>query len=205
MANSDQLRKKRGALRTGVTDERNLEHEVEIGQDYSARDRLQERQQPTRTHAQASVCGSSKLDLPNSVDAMDQVRQQRQSPIVLLRIQIPTFDANLREWQAFWDYYDATIHQNNDLPRIKKLKYLLTYLTGSDMRSIKGIRLAKQNYDLAIKTLTDQFGRRDLLINEDVYHLSALIPAKSSSDVPKLCTLPDNGQFRLSPLEGIVV
>ncbi|KAH7935337.1 hypothetical protein HPB52_006417 [Rhipicephalus sanguineus] len=132
MANSDQLRKKRGALRAGVTraltqltdllqqtdpdlsevsvqvdylkdresalstlddamlaltDEENLDREVETAQDYSdkisyaiarAKYWLQERQQATRTHAQASGSGSSNLELPNSVDAPDQVREQRQ-------------------------------------------------------------------------------------------------------------------------------
>ncbi|XP_037525616.1 uncharacterized protein LOC119402539 [Rhipicephalus sanguineus] len=259
MANSEQLRKKRGALRAGVTpaltqltdllqqtdpdhsevsvqvdylkdresalstlddailaltDEENLDREVETAQDYSdkisyaiarAKYWLQERQQATRTHAQASGSGSSKLELPNSVDAPDQVREQRQRSVVLPRLQIPTFDGNLREWQPFWDHYDATIHQNDELPRIEKFKYLLTYLTGSAKRSIEGIRLAEQNYDLAIKTLTDRFGRRDLLINEHVDHLLALIPVKSSSDVAKLRTLHDNVQFRVSALEGLGV
>ncbi|KAH7940360.1 hypothetical protein HPB52_023547 [Rhipicephalus sanguineus] len=164
MANSDRLRKKRGALRTGVTralaqlmdllqetnpdlsegsvqldylkdegsalsilddavlagtDEDNLDREVETAQDYSdkvsgalvrAKYQLEGRHQATRTHAQASGSESSNIDLPNSVDAPDQ---------------------------AIWDHYDATIHQNNKLPRIEKFKYLLTYLTGSANGSLK--------------------------------------------------------------------
>ncbi|KAH7973045.1 hypothetical protein HPB52_020792 [Rhipicephalus sanguineus] len=72
-------------------------------------------------------------------------------------------------------------------------------------RSIEGIRLAQQNYDLAIKKLTGRFGRRDLLINEPVDQLLALIPVKSSSDVAKLRTHHDSVQFRVSALEGLGV
>ncbi|XP_037503227.1 uncharacterized protein LOC119378052, partial [Rhipicephalus sanguineus] len=259
MVNSDQLRKKRGALRTGVTraltqlpdllqqtdldlsevsvqldylkdresalprladallavtDEDNLDSKVETAQVYRdkisyalacAKYWLQERHQATRTHAQASGSGSSNLELLNSVDALDQVREQRQRSVILPRLQIPTFDGNLGEWQAFWDHYDATIHQNNELPRIEKFKYLLTYLTGSAKWSIEGIWLAEQNYELAIKTLTGRFGGRDLLINEYVDQLLALILVKSSSDVAKLRTLHDNVQSRVSALEGLGV
>ncbi|KAH7943590.1 hypothetical protein HPB52_009381 [Rhipicephalus sanguineus] len=146
MANSDQLRKKRGALRAGVTraltqltdllqqtdpdlsevsvqvdylkdresalstlddailaltDEENLDREVETAQDYSdkisyaiarAKYWLQERQQATRTHAQASGSGSSNLELPNSVDAPDQTPEDRirraKDLLTFLRIQV---------------------------------------------------------------------------------------------------------------------
>ncbi|KAH7983790.1 hypothetical protein HPB52_014359 [Rhipicephalus sanguineus] len=146
MANSDQLRKKRGALRTAVTraltqltdllqqtdpnvsevsvqldylkdresalsrlddailavtEEDDLDREVETAQDYSdkisyalacAKYWLQERHQATRTHAQASGSGSSNLELPNSVDAPDQTPEDRirraKDLLTFLRIQV---------------------------------------------------------------------------------------------------------------------
>ncbi|KAH7962143.1 hypothetical protein HPB52_014645 [Rhipicephalus sanguineus] len=146
MANSDQLRKKRSALRTGVTraltqltdllqqtdpnisevsvqldylkdrestlsrlddailavtEEDDLDREVETTQDYSdkisyalarAKYWLQERHQATRTHAQASGFGSSNLELPNSVDAPGQTPEDRirraKDLLTFLRIQV---------------------------------------------------------------------------------------------------------------------
>ncbi|KAH7957448.1 hypothetical protein HPB52_019078 [Rhipicephalus sanguineus] len=68
---------------------------------------------------------------------------------------------------------------------------------------MEGIRLAEQNYDLAIKILTDRFGRRDLLVNEHVDHLLTLSPVKSPSEVLKLRILHDNVQFHVSALEEL--
>lgn len=65
----------------------------------------------------------------------------------------------------------------------RKIQDLFTYITGSAKRSIEGIRLAEQNYDIAIKTLTDRFGRRDIFINEHIDNLLTLTPVKSSSEV----------------------
>ncbi|XP_037505817.1 uncharacterized protein LOC119382165 [Rhipicephalus sanguineus] len=259
MANSDQLRKKRGAIRAGVTraltlltdllqqpdpdasqisghmdylkdrekalsqldgvilattDEQNLDQEVGTAQEYNenilyavsrAKFWLQERERNAGTQARATEPGPSYLGSPNSGDAAGQVREHRQRSVQLPKLQIPTFDGSLRGWQSFWDHFDATIHKNAELPRIEKFKYLLTYLTGSAKRAIEGIRLAEQNYDLAIKTLTDRFGRRDLLVNDHIDHLLALSPVKCSSEVPKLRLLHDNVQFHVSALEGLGV
>ncbi|KAH7975612.1 hypothetical protein HPB52_003705 [Rhipicephalus sanguineus] len=56
-----------------------------------------------------------------------------------------------------------------------------------------------------IMTLTERFGRRDLLINEHIDHLLALPPVKSSADVDKLRLLYDKVQFRVSALTGLGV
>ncbi|XP_037503466.1 uncharacterized protein LOC119378375 [Rhipicephalus sanguineus] len=92
-----------------------------------------------------------------------------------------------------------------DLLPIEKFKYLLSYLSGVAKRAIEGIRLTEDNYAIAIRTLTERFGRRDLLINEHIDHLLALPPVKSSADVDKLRLLYDKVQFRVSALTGLGV
>ncbi|KAH7957252.1 hypothetical protein HPB52_016642 [Rhipicephalus sanguineus] len=77
-----------------------------------------------------------------------------------------------------------------------------TLLNSYSKRAIEGIRLTEDNYAIAIRTLTERFGRRDLLINEHIDHLLALPPVKSSADVDKLRLLYDNVQFRVSALTG---
>ncbi|KAH7931796.1 hypothetical protein HPB52_025291 [Rhipicephalus sanguineus] len=73
-----------------VTEEDNLDHKVEMAQDdkisYAiarAEFWLQEREQATRTHAQASGPRSTNLDLPNSVDAPDHVKEQHHRSVAL--------------------------------------------------------------------------------------------------------------------------
>ncbi|KAH8039076.1 hypothetical protein HPB51_005015 [Rhipicephalus microplus] len=81
---------------------------------------LQGRQQATTTHAEGSVAGSSNADLPRNVYDPNHAKKPRHRLVVLPRLQIFTFDTNLRDWQAFWDHYDATIHQIPYLPCIEK-------------------------------------------------------------------------------------
>ncbi|XP_037515412.1 uncharacterized protein LOC119391836 [Rhipicephalus sanguineus] len=129
----------------------------------------------------------------------------RHRTVVLPKLQIPTSSGALRDWQSFWDHFSATIHLNDELLQIEKFKYLLSYFTGAAKRAIEGIRLTEDNYSIAIKTLTQRFGRRDLLINEHVDHLLALAPVKSSAEVEKLRLLFDKVQFRVSALTGLGV
>ncbi|KAH7940220.1 hypothetical protein HPB52_022497 [Rhipicephalus sanguineus] len=170
-----------------TTGEEKLDQEVETAHDDNekipcavsrAKFWLRDHERTARTQAGASEPGPSNLGSPNFGDATGQ---------------------------PFWDHFDATIHKNTELPRIEKIRHLLTCLTGSPKQAIKGIRLAEQNYDLAFKTLTDRSGRPDLLVNEHVDHLFTLSTVKSSSEVLKLRLLHGNVQFHVSALEGLGV
>ncbi|KAH7986454.1 hypothetical protein HPB52_024962 [Rhipicephalus sanguineus] len=119
------------------------------------------------------------------------VRTPRYRSVALPTLQVPTYAGDLRQWQEFWDHYSATIHENTELPPIEKFKYLLTYLTGAAKRAIEGIRLADNNYEIAVITLKERFGRQELLVNEHIDQLLALSPVRSSKEVEKLRVLHD--------------
>ena len=42
----------------------------------------------------------------------------------LPKLQLPVFDGNLQQWQEFWDIYKATIHEQQTMPAVSKLRYL---------------------------------------------------------------------------------
>ncbi|KAH7978651.1 hypothetical protein HPB49_006286 [Dermacentor silvarum] len=63
------------------------------------------------------------------------------SRVALPNVHIPTFSGERRDWQGFWDQYQASIHGNGSLSKIDKFKYLLTYLSGSAKTAFQGIRL----------------------------------------------------------------
>ncbi|KAH7935198.1 hypothetical protein HPB52_004786 [Rhipicephalus sanguineus] len=168
---------------------------------------------PEATLPNADVAGAGSSAHTEVTDAAPRVTEVTPGPatvprhraVVLPKLQIPTFSGALRDWQTFWDHFSATIHRNEDLLPIEKFKYLLSYLSGVAKRAIEGIRLTEDNYAIAIRTLTERFGRRDLLINEHIDHLLALPPFKSSADVDKLRLLYDKVQFRVSALTGLGV
>ncbi|KAH7951754.1 hypothetical protein HPB52_012518 [Rhipicephalus sanguineus] len=168
---------------------------------------------PEATLPNADVAGAGTSAHTEVTDAAPRVTEGTPGPatvprhrtVVLPKLQIPTFSGALRDWQTFWDHFSATIHRNEDLLPIEKFKYLLSYLSGAAKRAIEGVRLTEDNYAIAIRTLTERFGRRDLLINEHIDHLLALQPVKSSADVDKLRLLYDKVQFRVSALTGLGV
>lgn len=134
------------------------------------RTRVEFATRPANTsHAIAGDSGTG--DRPNEASDVT-LRQPAVPPVVtstrfaaLPKLHIPTFSGDRRNWQAFWDHFGATIHSNLALVRIEKFKYLTSYLTGKAKAVIEGIRLAEANYDVAISTLTAQFGRADLLVD----------------------------------------
>lgn len=123
----------------------------------------------------------------------------------LPRLQIPNFSGDRRDWQGFWDQFESSIHSNATLPRIEKFKYLLSYLTGPAKDAIEGIRLADDNYDFAVKIITNRFGRKDLLVDDHLDKLLALEPVRNSADTDKLRVLYDTVTFRINALEGLGV
>ncbi|XP_077551846.1 uncharacterized protein LOC144166061 [Haemaphysalis longicornis] len=99
----------------------------------------------------------------------------------------------------------VTIHDNVELTKIEKFKYLLTYLIGDARRAIEGIRLSEANYDVAVSALVQRFGRPELLINEHIDQLLAFTPIRSSMDIDRLRELYDKVHFRVSALEALGV
>ncbi|XP_077561636.1 uncharacterized protein LOC144177928 [Haemaphysalis longicornis] len=75
---------------------------------------------------------------------------------------------------GFWDQFEFSIYSNATLPRIKKFKYLLSYFTGPTKDAIEGIRLADDNYNFAVNIITNRFGRKDILVDDQLDKLLAL-------------------------------
>ncbi|KAH8018312.1 hypothetical protein HPB51_002293 [Rhipicephalus microplus] len=106
---------------------------------------------------------------------------------------------------GFWDQFQASIHNDDWIPKIDKLQYLLIYLTGAAKAAIQGIRLAKVNYDVAIQILSDRFGCHDMLVDDHLDSLLSIAPVQSSAGVTLLRNLHDEPTFRINALEGLKV
>jgi len=81
----------------------------------------------------------------------------------LPKLQLPSFDGKVSEWQEFWDIYCCSIHEQN-LPDVSKFTYLKSVLRGSALAAIAGISVTGDNYQLAVKLLKDRFGKKEAII-----------------------------------------
>ncbi|XP_037521388.1 uncharacterized protein LOC119398627 [Rhipicephalus sanguineus] len=202
-----------------LTEDEAIEGEVEGACDYhekilyaiaDAQFFLSQRQQatglsgPSRSEPNDDRVAATQSNIGSAEAPPGPVSTPRYRSVGLPTLQVPTYAGDLRQWQEFWDHYSATIHENTELPPIEKFKYLLTYLPGAAKRAIEGIRLA-DNYEIAVTTLKDRFGRQELLVNEQIDQLLALSPVRSSKEVEKLRVLHDTARFRVSALQGLGV
>lgn len=66
-------------------------------------------------------------------------QSEQQLSVILPELRIPTMSGELRYWMGFSVHFNVTIHKNDALPRIDKLKYLITYLSDQAKEAIKVI------------------------------------------------------------------
>ncbi|XP_070380749.1 uncharacterized protein [Dermacentor albipictus] len=123
----------------------------------------------------------------------------------LPKLEIAKFDGNLRSWHRFWNQFESTIHKNPALHPIDKFQYLTSYLTGKAAAAIDGLPLSDRNYEIAVKTLVERFGRDDVIIEEHRSRLLNIRPVHNILDTERLRTLYDEVQTGVRSLEALGV
>jgi hypothetical protein len=80
---------------------------------------------------------------------------QGYAKIRLPKLTMPRFKGELTKWNTFWDSFNASIHENDDISTIDKFNYLNYLLEGNAARAIHGLPLTESNYNSANKILKD--------------------------------------------------
>ena len=82
----------------------------------------------------------------------------------LPKLETPMFDGNILHWLTFWEQFRVAIHNRDDLSKAQKLIYLRQSLKeGSAKNAIEGLSRSGEQYDEAIKCLTDRYNRPRLI------------------------------------------
>ncbi len=113
----------------------------------------------------------------------------------LPKLELPKFGGEARDWLAFWSAFQ-TVHEDNSITPAVKLQYLTNcMIPGSVAQEIVASYPATpENYEEAVLSLTERYGRPDMLVEVYVRDLIALIlenaqkPSSSSSLYVKLST-----------------
>lgn len=75
------------------------------------------------------------------------------------------FDGNYINWTSFWDDFKSSIHDNQYMAPIQKLKYLRGLLHGEPYRLISPHPITNSNYPIIIHLIKSRYGN-DKLIKE---------------------------------------
>jgi len=117
----------------------------------------------------------------------------------LPKLQLPTFDGKVSEWQEFWDIFASAIHDQN-LPVVSKFAYLRSVLRGMALSAIAGVPVTSDTYPLVIKLLRDRYGKKEAII-ELIYSRLQNMP-RSGSNLSQIKSTCDNIEKLLRQLEA---
>jgi hypothetical protein len=107
---------------------------------------------------------------PPAAEAQPHQIAALHAPVVLghLRLpkwKLPTFAGDPKFWRAFWQAFEAAIH-NQRIPPVQKLTYLISMLKGEPLKDIQGLRITNENYAVAIRILNEKYGKDEDLAEE---------------------------------------
>ncbi|CAG9793223.1 unnamed protein product [Diatraea saccharalis] len=114
---------------------------------------------------QHSCVGDNKSNCENSLNVTRK----------LPRMELSKFDGEVLKWYQFWDQFTSNVH-NRDIDDVDKLLYLKSVLEGDAKQAIEGLDTTNKNYQIAVDTLKERYGKPTVIIDA---HYVALYRIKS--------------------------
>lgn len=144
-----------------------------------------------------------QLSLSNKEDVFSNCSIPQ--PNVLLRypkIQLPTFNGDLRNWVRFWGQFEK-IDKDHNLDLHDKFAYLSQCMEKGSIAEelIKSFPPGGNSYEKALEQLKLRFGREELLIQVYVRDLLSLVLQKQNTPRKSLRNLYDLLETKLRALE----
>lgn len=120
-----------------------------------------------------------ELDMIKTLNAKQSESEQRKST-KLPKLHLSKFEGDVQKWPEFWARFESSIH-NQSIAKADKLSYLFSLIEGRALEALRGIDITNENYDLAVETLKERFGDKDLVIDAHYNALNNLEKAKDST------------------------
>ncbi|XP_045023195.1 uncharacterized protein LOC123467282 [Daphnia magna] len=118
--------------------------------------------------------------------------------------QIKPFKGDVLEWTAFWEGYNAAVHESA-IPAVQKFGYLKDYLKGEAQLCVENLELTDANYTVAVNLLKAMYGKPDVLIEAHTHKLATLQPVKDIADAAALRCFQLTIQSHINALETLGV
>ena len=123
--------------------------------------------------------------------------------VKLPKIDVPTFDGNLLNWQTFWEQFQIAVHDRSSISGAEKLVYLCHALKDGSARSvIEGLSRSGEHYVEAVECLQSRNDRPRLIHQAHVRKITKITPLKEGSG-KELRHLHDIAQQHLRALKAM--
>ena len=102
--------------------------------------------------------------------------------VKLPKIDVPTFDGNILNWQMFWEQFSISIHERSSLSDTEKLVYFRHSLEdGAAKKVIEGLSRSGDQYAKAMMCLQSRYDRPRLIHQTHVKKIVEIAPLKEGS------------------------
>ena len=119
----------------------------------------------------------------------------------LPKLDVPTFNGDILQWQPFWEQFEVSVHSRVSLTNAEKLVYLQQAIkNGSAWTVIDGLSRSGDQYDEAVDCLKARYNRPRLIHRAHVSTIMDTPPLKDSSG-KELRRLHDTIQQHLRALK----
>lgn len=119
----------------------------------------------------------------------------------LPKLEIKQYDGNLIRYQEFWEQFENSIDQREDLPDTEKFTYLRSLLIGMAADTIDGLSLTSANYRVALGLLKEKFGNEQAIINAHFQNILEL--SITSTKTSALSFFHDKMEMHIRCLEAL--
>lgn len=122
--------------------------------------------------ARAKAVVKTEVKKEESQEARSPQREKFKETIHLPKLAIAKFSGDIEKFREFMDMFVVTIHKNKRLEDVEKFMYLKSYLEGDAEELLEGLPRTDANYAFAMQLLEENYGNKEVLINN---HVSKLI------------------------------
>lgn len=168
-------------IKLTTDDDENMDKELEIAEEYQ--ENLIEALEKVKLKLEETTKEQKKEKTTEIEIIKEKKKNTSEVKAKLPKINLPQFDGKIQEWTAFWQIFDATINQREELTEIEKLTYLVSLLNGEAARNISGFAITGENYKDVVDFLKDTYENKNQLIE---LHLKKLMNLKPVKEIERL-------------------
>ena len=103
--------------------------------------------------------------------------------VKLPKLELRKFSGKIVEWPEFWDGFRSAVHDDEQLAKVDKFKYLRSYLEEPARSVVAGFPLTDADYDSAIEMLKDRFAKPSVIKRVHLNDLALLPPVHNEKNV----------------------
>lgn len=101
----------------------------------------------------------------------------------LPKMELAKFNGDILKWYQFWDQFSSNVDTRN-IQDVDKLLYLQSVLEGEAKQVIEGLNTTSANYQIAVNTLKERYGKPGAVIDA---HYVALFRLETADQSVKGC------------------